>query len=57
MYADIPNIISDILKNGAQLAIVSRNASKAMSVINGVRIDHCTTHIFPGVTEHFTISM
>lgn len=30
MYADVPNIISDILKNGAKLAIVSRNTNKAM---------------------------
>ncbi|KAK7462184.1 hypothetical protein VKT23_007788 [Stygiomarasmius scandens] len=30
MYADIPRIIPDILKNGAQIAIVSRNKNKAM---------------------------
>ncbi|KIY73888.1 hypothetical protein CYLTODRAFT_406291 [Cylindrobasidium torrendii FP15055 ss-10] len=30
MYADVPKIIKDILKNGAKLAIVSRNTSKAM---------------------------
>ncbi|KIY73891.1 hypothetical protein CYLTODRAFT_416546 [Cylindrobasidium torrendii FP15055 ss-10] len=30
LYPDIPLIISDILKNGAKLAIVSRNSSKAM---------------------------
>ncbi|KAJ7511419.1 acid phosphatase-domain-containing protein [Mycena galericulata] len=30
MYADVPRIIEDIMKNGAQLAIVSRNKSKAM---------------------------
>ncbi|KAF5384502.1 hypothetical protein D9757_006410 [Collybiopsis confluens] len=30
MYADIPRIIKDILQNGAKLAIVSRNTSKAM---------------------------
>ncbi|KAF8649632.1 hypothetical protein AX16_005721 [Volvariella volvacea WC 439] len=30
MYADVPKIIEDILKNGAQIAIVSRNTSKAM---------------------------
>ncbi|THU80938.1 hypothetical protein K435DRAFT_972556 [Dendrothele bispora CBS 962.96] len=30
MYADVPRIIQDILKNGAQIAIVSRNTSKAM---------------------------
>jgi len=30
MYADVPKIIQDILKNGATLAIVSRNSSKAM---------------------------
>ncbi|KAK7458729.1 hypothetical protein VKT23_009728 [Stygiomarasmius scandens] len=30
MYSDIPRIIPDILKNGAQLAIVSRNTSKEM---------------------------
>ncbi|KAJ3553153.1 hypothetical protein NM688_g3766 [Phlebia brevispora] len=30
MYGDIPRIIQDIKKNGAKLAIVSRNTSKAM---------------------------
>ncbi|TCD65674.1 hypothetical protein EIP91_002301 [Steccherinum ochraceum] len=30
MYAEIPKIIKDILSNGAKLAIVSRNTSKAM---------------------------
>ncbi|KAJ8094235.1 hypothetical protein PM082_006773 [Marasmius tenuissimus] len=30
MYADVPKIIKDILENGAKLAIVSRNSSKAM---------------------------
>ncbi|KAJ3555669.1 hypothetical protein NM688_g2449 [Phlebia brevispora] len=30
MYEDIPRIIQDIKKNGAKLAIVSRNTSKAM---------------------------
>ncbi|KAF5384515.1 hypothetical protein D9757_006404 [Collybiopsis confluens] len=30
MYADIPKIIKDILKNGAKLAIVSRNTSRDM---------------------------
>ncbi|KAF8650912.1 hypothetical protein AX16_005037, partial [Volvariella volvacea WC 439] len=30
MYADVPRIIRDILKNGAQIAIVSQNTSKAM---------------------------
>ncbi|EIN11148.1 hypothetical protein PUNSTDRAFT_124641 [Punctularia strigosozonata HHB-11173 SS5] len=30
MYADIPRIIKDIKKNGAKLAIVSRNTSKAL---------------------------
>ncbi|KAG7097706.1 hypothetical protein E1B28_005030 [Marasmius oreades] len=30
MYADVPKIIQDILKNGAKLAIVSRNTSKGM---------------------------
>ncbi|THU80939.1 hypothetical protein K435DRAFT_971238 [Dendrothele bispora CBS 962.96] len=30
MYADVPRIIQDILKNGAQIAIVSRNTSKPM---------------------------
>ena len=30
MYADVPKIIKDILKNGAKIAIVSRNTSKAM---------------------------
>lgn len=30
MYADIPNIIHDIKKNGAKLAIVARNSSKEM---------------------------
>jgi magnesium-dependent phosphatase 1 len=29
MYSDVPNIIYDILRNGAKLAIVSRNKSKA----------------------------
>lgn len=28
MYGDVPNIIHDILKHGAKLAIVSRNKSK-----------------------------
>ncbi|KAF8835570.1 hypothetical protein BDN67DRAFT_912794 [Paxillus ammoniavirescens] len=30
LYADVPRIIEDILKNGAQIAIVSRNSSKAL---------------------------
>ncbi|KAJ8094245.1 hypothetical protein PM082_006784 [Marasmius tenuissimus] len=30
LYPDIPRIVADILKNGAKLAIVSRNSSKAM---------------------------
>src|SRR4051794_12041783 len=30
MYEDVPRIVSDILKNGAKLAIVSRNTSKEM---------------------------
>ncbi|TCD70243.1 Magnesium-dependent phosphatase 1 [Steccherinum ochraceum] len=30
LFPDIPRIVSDILKNGAKLAIVSRNTSKAM---------------------------
>ncbi|KAF9269928.1 hypothetical protein L218DRAFT_1071437 [Marasmius fiardii PR-910] len=30
MYADVPDIIHDILKNGAKLAIVSRNRSKEL---------------------------
>jgi len=30
MHADVPDIIQDILKNGAKLAIVSRNTNKAM---------------------------
>lgn len=30
MFADIPRIIKDIKKNGAKLAIVSRNTSKAL---------------------------
>lgn len=32
MNKDIPRIVTDILKNGASLAIVSRNTSKALSV-------------------------
>ncbi|TFK22409.1 hypothetical protein FA15DRAFT_748753 [Coprinopsis marcescibilis] len=30
MYADIPRIVEDILKNGAKIAVVSRNTSKDM---------------------------
>lgn len=30
LYDDVPGIVTDILKNGAQLAIVSRNKSKAL---------------------------
>jgi len=31
MYADVPDIFRDILKNGAKIAIVSRNTSRAMT--------------------------
>jgi hypothetical protein len=30
LFPDVPNIITDILRHGAQLAIVSRNQSKAL---------------------------
>jgi len=33
LYGDVPGIITHILKNGAEIAIVSQNKSKALYVV------------------------
>ena len=57
-YDGISEVVSDILKNGALLAIVSNKTSKAINVgfseKKKVRISHVEflPHAFPGMTGH-----
>ena len=57
MYADIPDIISDILKNGAQLAIVSRNTSKEMYAGRVIAVHNPVLIISTGSTERYGIGL